>query len=95
LSRFSNVSIGASNSRFSPSAFNVTACVLTRITILNEDDTLHTFTYSNNGTTYSHDLAPGSVTRFFVLFLTPGTVPFWSIPDRSTSMVGNITVNSP
>ncbi len=95
LSRFSNVSIGASNSRFSPSAFNVTACVLTRITILNEDDTLHTFTYTNNGTTYSHDLVPGSVTRFFVLFLTPGTVPFWSIPDRSTSMVGNITVNSP
>ncbi len=92
LSRFSNVSMLASNSRFSPSAFNVTACVLTRITILNEDGTPHTFTYVNNGTPYSHDLAPGSATRFFVLFLTPGTVAFWSVPDRSSGMVGNITV---
>ncbi len=89
-----NVSILAGNSRFSPSAFNVTAYSTTRITVLNEDDVPHTFTYVNNGTTYSHDLAAGSTTRFFVLFLAPGTVPFWSIPDPSGGMVGNITVNS-
>ena len=89
-----NVSILVENSRFTPSAFNVTSFSTTRITLLNEDDAPHTFTYVNNGTTYSHDLAGGSTTRFFVLFLAPGTVPFWSIPDRSGGMVGNITVNS-
>jgi len=88
-----NVSILAGNSRFTPSAFNVTAYSTTRITVLNEDDVPHTFTYVNNGTTYSHDLPSGSTTRFFVLFLAPGIVPFWSIPDRSGGMVGNITVN--
>jgi len=89
-----NVSVLAGNSRFTPSAFNVTAYSTTRITVLNEDDVPHTFTYVNNGTTYSHDLPSGSTTRFFVLFFAPGTVPFWSIPDRSGGMVGNITVNS-
>src|SRR2546427_11554 len=89
-----NVSILTENSRFTPSAFNVTAFTTTRITVLNEDDAPHTFTYVNNGTTYNHDLPGGSTTRFFVLFLAPGTVPFWSIPDRSGGMVGNITVNS-
>ena len=89
-----NVSILVENSRFTPSAFNVTAFTTTRITLLNEDDPPHTFTYVNNGTTYSHDLPGGSTARFFVLFLAPGTVPFWSIPDRSGGMVGNMTVNS-
>jgi len=89
-----NVSILTENSRFTPSAFNVTAFTTTRITLLNEDDAPHTFTYVNNGTTYSHDLPGGSTTRFFVFFLAPGTVPFWSIPDRGGGMVGNITVNS-
>ena len=90
-----NISVLTTDSRFSPSSFNVTAAALTKITVLNEDSTLHTFTYLNNGTTYSHDLLPGSTTRFFVLFLAPGTVPFWSIPDRDSGMVGNITVVSP
>jgi len=89
-----SVSMLVENSRFVPSAFNVTAFNTTRITVLNEDDAPHTFTYVNNGTTYSHDLPGGSTTRFFVLFLAPGTVPFWSIPDRSGGMVGNITVKS-
>jgi len=89
-----NVSILVENSRFTPSVFNVTVFTTTRVTLLNEDDAPHTFTYVNNGTTYSHDLPGGSTARFFVLFLTPGTVPFWSIPDRSGGMVGNITVNS-
>ena len=89
-----NVSILTENSRFTPSAFNVTSFTTTKITLLNEDDAPHTFTYVNNGTTYNHDLPGGSTTRFFVLFLAPGTVPFWSIPDRSGGMVGNITVNS-
>ncbi len=89
-----NVSVLATDSRFSPSAFNVTACVVTKITVLNEDAAPHTFTYTNNGTTYSHDLSPSSTTRFFVLFASPGTVPFWSIPDRDAGMVGNITVVS-
>ena len=89
-----NVSILVENSRFTPSVFNVTVFTTTRVTLLNEDDAPHTFTYVNNGTTYSHDLPGGSTARFFVLFLAPGIVPFWSIPDRSGGMVGNITVNS-
>ena len=89
-----NVSILVENSRFTPSVFNVTVFTTTRITLLNEDDAPHTFTYVNNGTTYSHDLPGASTARFFVLFLAPGIVPFWSIPDRSGGMVGNITVNS-
>jgi len=89
-----NVSILVENSRFTPSVFNVTVFTTTRITLLNEDDAPHTFTYVNNATTYSHDLPGGSTARFFVLFLAPGIVPFWSIPDRSGGMVGNITVNS-
>jgi len=89
-----NISVLAANSRFSPSTFNVTATGTARITVLNEDDVAHTFTYVNNGTTYSHDLLAGTSTRFYVLFLAPGTVAFWSTPDRSAGMVGNITVVS-
>ena len=63
-----NVSMLASNSRFSPTAINVTASVVTKITILNEDDSPHTFTYTNNGTRYSHDLMGSRTTQFFVLF---------------------------
>jgi len=94
IAQSASISILAENSRFSPSSFNITAYTTTRITVLNEDDAAHTFTYVNNGTTYSHDLLGGSTTRFFVLFLAPGLVPFWSIPDQSAGMVGNITVNS-
>jgi plastocyanin len=90
-----NVSILAENFRFQPDTFNVTAGAVTRITVLNEDDATHTFTYANNGTTYSHDLPPGGATRFFVLFDSPGTVPFWSIPDRDAGMVGNFTLIPP
>ena len=93
IAQSASISILAENSKFSPSSFNITAYTTTRITVLNEDDAAHTFTYVNNGTTYSHDLLGGSTTRFFVLFLAPGLVPFWSIPDQSAGMVGNITVN--
>jgi plastocyanin len=90
-----NVSILAENFRFQPDTFNVTAGAVTRITVLNEDDATHTFTYANNGTTYSHDLPPGGATRFFVLFDSLGTVPFWSIPDRDAGMIGNFTLIPP
>lgn len=81
-----------SDSRFQPSAFNVTAAVVTEITVLNEDTTRYTFTYTVNRTTYSHDVFPGGTTRFLVLFSEPGTVPFWSVLPLDPSMMGNITV---
>jgi len=84
------VSVVTADSRFQPSSFNVTAGIVTRITVLNEDNARHTFTYTVNGTTYNHDLLPGSTTRFLVLFSQPGSVPFRSIPDAN--MVGTITV---
>jgi len=95
MTNFVNVSMAASNSRFSPNAINITSCVVTRITILNEDDMPHTFTYTNNQTTYSHDLPAGSTTRFFVLFVGPGTVLFRSVAPGDSGMNGTITVVSP
>lgn len=95
IPRFANVSVLAADSRFSPAVFNVTAFVLTRITILNEDDTSHTFTYANNGTAYSHDLLPSSTTRFFVLFSAPGLVPFRSALTSDVGMNGTMMIVSP
>jgi hypothetical protein len=92
ISRFANVSMLASGSHFSPRNFNVTAFVVTRISILNEDEAVHTFTYTNNGTRYSHDLAGLSVTRFFVLFYGPGTVPFQSTFPRDMGMNGTMRI---
>jgi plastocyanin len=91
-----SVSVVASNSRFSPSAFNVTVGRVTKITILNEDDAPHTFTYSNNGTSYSHDLLPsGGVTRFDVLFSSVGDVPFASTVTSDAGMNGTMRIVAP
>jgi len=90
-----NVSMLASNSRFSPTAINVTASVVTKITILNEDDSPHTFTYTNNGTRYSHDLMGSRTTQFFVLFSRPGIVPFSSVLAADVGMNGTMTIVSP
>jgi hypothetical protein len=92
ITRFANVSMLASNSRFSPRDFNVTAFVLTRITILNEDDAPHRFTYVNNGTTYSHDLPGLTHTRFFVLFYGPAIVPFSSTFPQDVRMNGTMRI---
>jgi hypothetical protein len=92
ISRFANVSMLASSSHFSPKNFNVTAFVVTRISILNEDDGVHTFTYVNNGTRYSHDLPGLSVTRFFVFFYAPGTVPFRSTLPQDVGMNGTMRI---
>src|SRR5436853_118514 len=90
-----SVSMLASDSRFSPTAINVTASVVTKITILNEDDAPHTFTYTNNGTGYSHDLMGGRTTQFFVLFSRPGIVPFSSVLMADVGMNGTMTIVSP
>jgi len=92
ISRFTNISVLASGSQFSPSTFNVTAFVVTRISVLNEDGGPHTFTYVNNGTRYSHDLPPQSVTRFFVLFYGVGTVPFGSTLPADVGMNGTMRI---
>jgi plastocyanin len=95
IPRFANVSMLAADARFSPASFNITASVVTRITILNEDATPHTFTYTNNGTAYSHDLAPSSTVRFFVLFSAPGAVPFRSTLMEDAGMNGTMMIVSP
>lgn len=92
IGRFANVSMLASGSNFSPRNFNVTAFVVTRISILNEDDGPHTFTYVNNGTKYSHDLPGLTVTRFFVLFYGPGSVPFSSTLPQDVGMNGTMRI---
>ena len=87
------VGVAASSSRFQPNAFNVTAGVVTEVIVLNEDSTAHTFTYTSNGTTYSHDVfADGGTTRFLVLFTAPGTIAFRSTVQGDSKMMGNITV---
>jgi len=91
-----SISVLASNSRFSPTTFNITIGRVTKITVLNEDDGLHTFTYSNNGTPYSHDLLPsGGVTRFYVLFSSVGDVPFASTPSSDVGMNGTMRIVAP
>jgi hypothetical protein len=65
---------------------------VTEITLLNEDPVPHTFTYTVNGTTYSHELFVGGTTRFLVLFAGAGTIPFRSVAPGDTNMMGNITV---
>jgi len=92
ISRFANVSMLAFSSRFSPRDFNVTAFVVTRISILNEDDGVHTFTYVNNGTRYTHDLPGLSVTRFYVFFYAPATVPFSSTLPQDVGMNGTMRI---
>lgn len=92
ISRFANVSLLATSSHFSPKTFNVTAFVVTRISILNEDEGVHAFTYINNGTRYSHDLPGLSVTRFFVFFYAPGTVPFSSSLPQDVGMNGTMRI---
>jgi len=87
------VGVAASDSRFQPNAFNVTVSVVTEIIVLNEDSTAHSFTYTSNGTTYSHPVFAGGTTRFLVLFSGPGTIPFRSTVPGDSNMTGNITVN--
>ena len=60
---------------------------------MNKDSTLHTFTYDLGGQTYSHDLLPGTTTKFLVFFDAAGSVPFWCIPHRAMGMTGTITVS--
>jgi hypothetical protein len=86
------VGVVASDSRFQPNAFNVTAGVVTEIVVLNEDSTAHSFTYTSNGVTYSHDVFSGGTARFLVLFSARGTIPFRSSAPGDPKMMGNITV---
>jgi hypothetical protein len=88
------VTVLASDARFQPSEFNVTVAVVTEVAVLNEDDALHTFTYTINGTVYSHDVSGRGTTRFLVLFSALETIPFRSVAPGDTSMTGNITVVS-
>src|SRR3989442_14455298 len=82
-----SISVLASNSRFSPTTFNITIGRVTKITVLNEDDGLHTFTYSNNGTPYSHDLLPsGGGTPLYVLFSSVGGGPVAFTPTLDVGM---------
>jgi hypothetical protein len=93
IPRYANITLGASNSRFSPGTFNLTVSVVTRISIVNEDGALHTFTYVNNGTRFSHDVPPGgSATRFFVLFYSLGTVAFSSALPQDVGMNGTMRI---
>jgi hypothetical protein len=92
IPRWTNFSIQVSGSRFLPRTFNVTAFAVTRITVLNEDGGPHTFTYVNNGTTYSHDLPAEIHTRFFVLFYLLGPVRFWSTVPSDVGMNGTMQV---
>jgi hypothetical protein len=87
------ISLQTVGGRFEPPTFDVTIGVVTRITVLNEDPSPHTFTYTVNGTTYSHGVpGRGGVARFLVLFTQTGTIPFWSTTPGDEDMTGTITV---
>src|SRR6266487_1085643 len=90
-----SVTVTAENFAFSPANFTVARQTLTEIVVVNKDSAFHTFTYVVGGTQYSHDLLPGSTTRFLVFFDSAGVIPFWCIPHQSSGMVGTITVPPP
>ena len=86
------VSVTTENFAFNPSTFTVPVRTVAAIVVTNRDNAFHTFTYEVNGQTYSHDLLPGTTTKFLVFFDAPGSVAFWCIPHRSMGMIGTITV---
>jgi len=87
------VNLTTENFVFKPATFTVPSGTLAAIVVMNKDATLHTFTYELNGRTYSHDLLPGTMTKFLVFFDSAGSIPFWCIPHLSMGMTGTITVS--
>ena len=87
------VNVTAQNFAFNPATFAVSVQTITAIAVTNRDGVLHTFTYELNGQTYSHDLLPGTTTKFLVFFDVAGSIPFWCIPHRSMGMTGTMTVS--
>ncbi|MCA1814790.1 MAG: hypothetical protein LC624_12750 [Halobacteriales archaeon] len=57
----------------------------------NKDGTLHTFTYTVGGTTYSHDLTPGATTKFLVRLDAAGIVAYVCKP-HAPGMGGTLAV---
>lgn len=86
------VALTTSEFAFSPSTIHVPAGVLTEISVTNEDPTFHTFSYAIGGTTYAHELLPGTTTRFLVKLDDPGEYAFWCDP-HSPDMAGNLIVD--
>jgi len=86
------VNVTAQNFAFDPSMFTVSNHTFTAIVVTNRDAVLHTFTFDFNGQTYTHDLLPGTTTKFLVFFAVSGSIPFWCIPHRSMGMTGMMTV---
>jgi len=80
------------NFQFVPNNVSIPAGKLVEVTVVNKDTMLHTFTYTNGATTYSHNLLPSSTTKFQMLISAPGTVHFWCIPHQSGGMVGDFHV---
>ena len=89
------VNLTTENTAFSPAQITVRVNTITQISVTNKDTMLHTFTYTSNGTTYSHDLLPSATTSFLVLFHWTGPIQFWCVPHRDLGMVGTITVSPP
>jgi plastocyanin len=87
------VNLTTQNFLFDPSTFTVSAHTITAIVVTNGDAVLHTFTYEFQGQTYTHDLLPGTTTKFLVFFAVSGSIPFWCIPHRSMGMTGLMTVS--
>jgi plastocyanin len=87
------VAVTTQNFLFSPSTFTVAGSTFAAIVVTNKDNAFHTFTYEVGGKAYSHDLLPGSTTRFLVFFDAPGSIAFWCIPHRAMGMTGTITVS--
>jgi len=87
------VSVTAQDFLFHPASFNVSVRTVVAIVVVNKDSALHTFTYEVGGRTYSHELLPGTSTRFLVFFDAVGSVPYWCIPHRSTGMTGTISAS--
>jgi plastocyanin len=87
-----SVNVTTQNFAFSPMTLSVPLRTIVSIVVTNKDPAFHTFTYQVNGKSYSHDLLPGTTTKFLVFFDATGQISFWCIPHRSMGMTGTITV---
>lgn len=86
------VTLAAENYLFAPTNITVPAGKVTEIVVVNKDTAYHTFTYTLNGTTYSHAVLGSSTTKFLVFFAAPASVRFWCIPHESMGMTGTMNI---
>lgn len=77
------VTLALRDYRFEPRELRVPAGRLVEIELVNEDTSVHTFTYVLDGRTYDHRIPAGETSRVLTRFAAPGEVPYWCRPHSA------------